>query len=242
MGSISKTYLNEIKNIPLLSREEEKIIAEKAFAGDIQAQQKLVRANLRFVIKIAAKYSSYMDIEDLVNEGNLGLMYAAGKFNPANGAKFSTYAVWWIREYIQKAIRETAKGVKFPAAKYTEMSDPKWNFASLDKETETFADEKTTLASLIKDDKNPTPYEIMFVKETERQLSEAMADSLSEKEQMVIDLRFGLNGGKAMSLAEIGKEMGCTKERIRQIEVRSLERLRNSCRKLGKDIFDNLAA
>ena len=126
-------YMKEIESIPLLTAVEEKALATKAFSGDKIAQNKLVKSNLRFVVKIAKSYKGY-EVEDLINEGNIGLMKAAEKFNPECGTKFITYAVWWIKAYIQKSIRETATGIKFPSSKYKEMNNPKWKFSSLNKE------------------------------------------------------------------------------------------------------------
>lgn len=106
MAKMNNYYFSEIEKIPLLTLEEEKALATKAFSGDKSAQKKLVEHNLRFVVKIANQYQGYMDVDDLINEGNMGLMHAAEKFNPSTGNKFSTYAVWWIKAYIQKVPRK----------------------------------------------------------------------------------------------------------------------------------------
>lgn len=226
MEQINRFYLNEMTKFALLTREEEKSLAEKAFAGDKQAQNRLVEANLRFVIKIAQKYKGYMDLEDLVLEGNLGLMHAAEKYNPASKAKFSTYAVWWIKEYIQKAIRETAVGIKFPAAKYKDMLLDKWNFASLDKQVKGNDGETTSLMNLISDDRNLNPEDEYIEQEAKSSLSNVIKN-LKEYEQTVIVMRYGLDGEKPMSLSEVGNAIGCSKERVRQIEVKAMKTLRD---------------
>ena len=158
-------YLREIEKISLLTVEEEKALATKASSGDKLAKNKLVEANLRFVVKIANEYLGYMDIEDLINEGNLGLMHAAEKFNPSTGNKFITYAVWWIRAYIQKAIRETSTGIKFPSHKFDEMKKSKWKLASLDKAVGN-DEEKATLADFIVDERIMNPEESFLIHQT----------------------------------------------------------------------------
>lgn len=226
MEKISAFYLKEINKVPLLTREEEKVLASRAFNGDKLAQKKLVEANLRFVIKIAKKYQGYMDLEDLINEGNLGLMYAAQKYNPSSNAKFSTYAAWWIREYIQKAIRDTATGIKFPSAKYKEMKNAKWKFASLDKKVKGADEEETTLLHMVKDEKSLTPEDQFISKESVCNLY-SVIDKLKHTEQAVIIMRYGLNGENPMSLSEVGNVIGCSKERVRQIETKAIKLLRN---------------
>lgn len=241
MREINKYYLNEIKKIPLLTRKEENEIAQKAFKGDKNAINLLVKSNLRFVITVASKFSSYMDMDDLINEGNMGLMYAATKFDPSNGAKFTTYAVWWIREYIQRAIRETSTGVRFPSGHYQDMKDSKWKFASLDKELKEGDEDSGTLASVIEDNVNPLPEDVYIESEFENHMNEMVENSLNEKQRTVIEMRYGLSGNEPKSLSKIGEELGYTKEGIRNIEIKSLRILRNRCIQ-NKDVFDEIYA
>lgn len=225
MAKMNSYYLSEIDKIPLLTLEEEKALATKAFSGNKSAQKKLVEHNLRFVVKIANQYQGYMDVEDLISEGNMGLMHAAEKYDPSTGNKFSTYAMWWIRAYIQKAIRETSKGIRFPATKFKEMKKPMWNIASLDKAIGSDDEESATLASFIKDDRIKDPEDEYWEKESASQLNQ-LIKMLKTNEQTVIIKRYGLDGNKPMSLSEVGTLMDYSKERIRQLEKRALIELR----------------
>ena len=221
-------YYREIENIPLLTLEEERSLGEKAFKGDKDAQNKLVAGNLRFVITIASKYVGLgLDFDDLVNEGNIGLMHAATKFNPERKIRFTTYAMWWIRERIQKAIRETGKGVRFPANRYKEMSDPKWTFASLDKDFNINDEDSSNLGTLLKDERELSPEEKWY----RNGLQDCMWDfieTLPENQRLVLIKRFGLDGENCMSLNEIGISMGLTKERVRQLEKKAKQSLENA--------------
>lgn len=218
-------YLNEISKIPQLTSEEEKVLATKAYSGDKSAKKKLIESNLRFVVKIANEYLGYMDLEDLINEGNIGLIHAAEKFNPSTGNKFITYAVWWIRAYIQKAIRETSTGVKFPSNKFDEMKKSKWKITSLDSPIKT--DEETTLLECLQDDYLMTPETEFFQKELMAHLKNFIK-MLKPNEQSVIIKRYGLDGKVPMKLSEIGSLMGYSKERIRQLENRALAQLKKN--------------
>jgi len=214
--------MKEIESIPLLTTVEEKALATKAFSGDKIAQNKLVKANLRFVVKIAKSYKGY-ELEDLINEGNMGLMKAAEKFNPDCGTKFITYAVWWIKAYIQKSIRETATGIKFPSSKYKEMNNPKWKISSLNKEMK-FDNKNVELISIIEDENIESPdnkiLKNFLVEELYQNINE-----LNDIEKNVILNRFGFKGDRK-SLSEIGRSLNLSRERIRQIEHRALCRLK----------------
>lgn len=218
-------YLNEISKIPQLTSEEEKVLATKASSGDKLAKKKLIESNLRFVVKIANEYLGYMDIEDLINEGNLGLMHAAEKFNPSTGNKFITYAVWWIRAYIQKSIRETSTGIKFPSHKFDEMKKSKWKIASLDKAIT--ADDETTLLECLRDERLITPETEFYQKESSTHLK-SFIKMLKPNEKAVIIKRYGLDGKEPMTLSEIGSILGFSKERIRQLESRALNQLKKN--------------
>ena len=220
-------YLQEIGREELISVEEEVELAARIKDGDERALEKLTRANLRFVVSVAKQYQNQgLSLPDLINEGNLGLMYAAQKYNPSSNAKFSTYAAWWIREYIQKAIRDTATGIKFPSAKYKEMKNAKWKFASLDKKVKGADEEETTLLHMVKDEKSLTPEDQFISKESVCNLH-SVIDKLKHTEQAVIIMRYGLNGENPMSLSEVGNVIGCSKERVRQIETKAIKLLRN---------------
>lgn len=211
-------YMKEIESIPLLTTVEEKALATKAFSGDKIAQNKLVKANLRFVVKIAKSYKGY-ELEDLINEGNMGLMKAAEKFNPDCGTKFITYAVWWIKAYIQKSIRETATGIKFPSSKYKEMNNPKWKISSLNKEMK-FDNKNVELISLIEDENIESPDNKILKKFLVEELYQNI-NELNDIEKNVILNRFGFKGDRK-SLSEIGRSLNLSRERIRQIEHRAL--------------------
>lgn len=223
MNKINNYYLSEIYKIPLLTLEEEKVLAAKAFGGDKSAQKKLVEHNLRFVVKIANQYRGYMDIEDLINEGNMGLIHAAEKFDPSAENKFSTYAVRWIKAYIQKAIRETSTGIRFPAGKLVEMKEFKMSIASLDKTIGN--DGETPLESLLDYESHLSPEDEIWDYEDELRLKKIMG-LLKKNERTVIAKRFGLDGNEPMSLSEVGALMGCSKERILRIEQVALLKLK----------------
>lgn len=217
-------YMKEIESIPLLTAVEEKALATKAFSGDKIAQNKLVKSNLRFVVKIAKSYKGY-EAEDLINEGNIGLMKAAEKFNPECGTKFITYAVWWIKAYIQKSIRETATGIKFPSSKYKEMNNPKWKFSSLNKEVK-FDNKNVELISLIEDIYSESPEEKIIQNYLLNELYQNI-NELNDIEKNVILNRYGFTSDKKKSLSEIGKSLNLSRERVRQIEHRAICNLRN---------------
>lgn len=222
---VKEIYLKEIDLVPLLTAEEEKNLALKASSGDKNAQNKLINANLRFVVKIANRYKGFgLEIEELINEGNIGLMKAVEKFDPAANNKFTTYAVWWITAEIQKAIRETSKGIKFPSYMFQEMKKDKWNIASLDKPVG--KEDDATIGDLLCDERSCSPEEDFYCSVAEEQVLTSM-EILSKKEKDIITLRYGLNGQKPMSLSEVGHEIGLTKERIRQIEKKALSSMKN---------------
>lgn len=238
MVQSNSVYFSEIEKIPLLSLEEERSLAEKAFAGSKEAQKKLVEANLRFVAKIAHKYRGYMEIEDLIAEGSIGLMRAAEKFNPKTGNKFSTYAVWWIKAYIQKAIRETATGIKFPANKYKEMKQSMWIMDSLDKPLAGEGRQKKA-EDFISDDRILTPEEELWEQQSLEKLN-GLLESLPQNERDIIKGRFGFESEKPLSLEKIGNSMGLSKERVRQIEKKAIMKLKKNL--ADSDEFPWLAA
>ncbi len=256
-------YLEEINRIPMLTNEEESILARKAKMGDKKAFDRIINANLRFVVSVAKKFRGQgLALEDLINEGNIGLITALEKFEPEKGYHFISYAVWWIRQSIMKAISEKGRAVRLPLNRANELVQIQKARAELVHETDSdevdasLISQKTGLdETLVKDlisisqdlvnldasvkskdessatfsdfissqDKGP---EEETVDESLRLEIMDMLSSLSPRERQILEMRYGLNGKKPMSLKEIGELYGLTKERIRQIEKRSLEKLR----------------
>lgn len=258
-------YLNEINKIPLLTREEEEDLSKRMFNGDEDAKEKLVKANLRFVVSIAKKYQvSGISLVDLINEGNLGLIRATEKFDYTKGFHFISYAVWWIRQSILKAIAEKSRMIRLPLNKANDLRKIEDNVNDLsnkykrspttseiadnvDMENEeinhlmNISQNYLSLESTLGNDNDRAYSEIIPDKNTvhpeEHTINDALADSLdevletlNEKERKVIILRFGLKDQTKLSLEKIGKMYGLSKERIRQIEKRAIERLRNCSR------------
>lgn len=269
-----RMYLKEIGSIPLLSGEEEIELAKRIEQGDEDAKQKLAESNLRLVVSIAKRYVGRgMSFLDLIQEGNLGLIKAAEKFDYRKGYKFSTYATWWIRQAITRAIadqartiripvhmvetinkiiraqraltqklgrepspQEIAKEVNMPADKVREVLKISQEPVSL--ETPIGEEEDSHLGDFIPDDNEPVPAEAAEYAVLKEQINEVL-DTLTDREQKVLRLRFGLDDGRARTLEEVGKEFNVTRERIRQIEAKALRKLRHPSRsKKLKDYLD----
>lgn len=269
-----KIYLKEIGRVPLLTAEEEIELAERMAQGDIKARKRLAEANLRLVVSIAKRYVGRgMQFLDLIQEGNLGLIKAVEKFDHTKGFKFSTYATWWIRQAITRAIADQARTIRIPVhmvetitkvkkassqllhqnghdpspeeiAEFTEMpvervreimriaQDP----VSL--ETPIGEEEDSHLGDFIPDDDAPAPAEAASLILLKEQLGEVLS-TLTEREEKVLRLRFGLEDGRSRTLEEVGKEFNVTRERIRQIEAKALRKLRHPSRsKKVKDFLD----
>lgn len=226
-------YMKEINQIPLMSSEEEKKVAALAFQGNKAAQDKLVKANLRFVVKQAHKFLNQgLELEDLISEGNAGLMYAATKFDPAKNTKFITYAVWWINQYMRKAVYEKGQDVKITVGRKDALSDSRFKMARLDKVLDSEEAEGATVGDLI-EDKRYMGQEERVCKEDEKSGVYEALDKLSREEQIVICYRFGLYDSDQLSLKSIGDMLGYSKERIRQIESRALTKLRRHMEDYG---------
>ena len=258
-------YLDQINKIKLLSREEEDTLARGVLEGDEESKNKLIKANLRFVVSIAKKYqTSGISLLDLINEGNMGLIKAAEKFDPDRGFHFISYAVWWIRQAIILAISQKASLIRLPLnrtadiqkidkvhkklehklgrepsaseiAEELDMDDEEINhlrnitqdYISLDS---TFGEsEDTTILSMIVDQRTDSPDK----KVLDESLSDALTSILStltESEQEILRMRYGLDGYEPMSLQQIGDKFNLSKERIRQIEKKAIRRLRHPSR------------
>jgi RNA polymerase primary sigma factor len=253
-------YLDEISRVPLLSRDEELELARKAFRGDIKAQERLARHNVRFVVSVAKKFQNRgVPLVDLIGEGNLGLMTAARKFDPDRGVKFISYAVWWIRQAVQSAIARHGRPVRVPLNRTADLSRLGRTTTLLKEKlgrmptTEELAratgltveavrslsalnTEAVRLDQPTRDGENSERIE-RFAADQEGTDSSAIANSqtsdieaalatLPPRDAKVLRLYFGLDDGNARTLEEIGRMMGVTRERIRQLRDRALTRLR----------------
>ena len=269
-----RMYLKEIGKVPLLTAEEEKNLAMRMENGDMDAKKRLAEANLRLVVSIAKRYVGRgMLFLDLIQEGNLGLIKAVEKFDYRKGYKFSTYATWWIRQAITRAIADQARTIRIPVLMvetinklirvqrqllqekgrepYPEeiaekMSLPVERVREIQKisqepvslETPIGEEEDSHLGDFIQDDNVPVPAEAAAFTLLKEQLVEVLG-TLTEREQKVLRLRFGLDDGRARTLEEVGKEFNVTRERIRQIEAKALRKLRHPSRSRKlKDYLD----
>lgn len=259
-----RLYLREIGKIPLLNSEEELELAQKVVAGDKRAKDKMAEANMRLVVSIAKRYSGRgLDFLDLIQEGNTGLLRAVEKFDPDKGFKFSTYATWWIRQAITRAIADQARTIRIPVhmvetinkllrtqrrmtqelnrepsieelAKELEMEPDKVEYVIKIKQDITSLDagvgrdgedEDSVLGDFIEDEDGATPEESATNQLLKEQV-QAVLSTLSDREQKIIKMRFGLENGKSHTLEEVGQEFAVTRERIRQIEAKALAKLR----------------
>ena len=261
-----RMYLREIGDIPLLSQEEELELAQKAVKGDKKAKDKLAESNMRLVVSIAKKYSGRgLDFLDLIQEGNTGLLRAVEKFDPEKGFKFSTYATWWIRQAITRAIADQARTIRIPvhmvetinkvmrtkrrltqelnrepsdaevaeamgmdAEKIEYVMRIRQDIASLDASVGRDGDDdESVLGDFIEDSGRDSPEEATANQILKEQIAEILT-TLSEREQKIIRLRFGIGGGRSHTLEEVGNEFSVTRERIRQIEAKALAKLRKN--------------
>jgi RNA polymerase primary sigma factor len=267
--SILNWYLNAIHKIPMLSREVEMETAIKARSGDREARNLLVRSNLRFVVTVARKYQSYgMSMMDLINEGNLGLLKAAEKFNPDRGYHFISYAVWWIKQSILFAIQQKSHLIRLPLNRTADLrrleeteriignqQEDSSNFHSLASAMHMKPEDLNHLINMSRDHlsldapmmngddfsmgENIEDYSTILpdtrIEEDnlKRDLELSM-ENLTSRERKVLSLRFGLKGDPVLSLQKIGKKIGLSKERIRQIEKKAIRKIRTG--KFGQNL------
>jgi RNA polymerase primary sigma factor len=257
-----RLYLREIGKIPLLSAEEELALAQRVVAGEKDAKDKMAEANMRLVVSIAKRYVGRgLDLLDLIQEGNTGLLRAVEKFDPDKGFKFSTYATWWIRQAITRAIADQARTIRIPVhmvetinkllrtqRRLTQELNREPTNEEIAKEMEIDVDkvehimkikqdissldasirddeEDSVLADFIEDEDTVSPEESATGQLLKEQVKD-MLGALTEREQKILKLRFGLEDGKSHTLEEVGQEFSVTRERIRQIEAKALAKLR----------------
>jgi len=258
-------YLEDIKNHPLLTRAEEAELARRIRDGDQLALEKLVRSNLRFVVSVAKKYQNLgMSLPDLICEGNVGLVRAAQKFDETKGVKFISYAVWWIRQAILKALAENSKTFRLPINRATTLNKiskkeaeltqklgrepkPEEVAAAMDMDVDEvrklmnvsrrslsldaplFEGEEKTLFSYLSDDDTLDPEEQTFESARIKEIRETL-ETLQPREAKIVKLYYGLDGNEPLTLREIGSIFNLSRERIRQIKERAIERLRHQSR------------
>lgn len=257
-----RLYLREIGKIPLLTAEEELALAKKVVSGDKRAKDAMAEANMRLVVSIAKRYVGRgLDLLDLIQEGNTGLLRAVEKFDPERGFKFSTYATWWIRQAITRAIADQARTIRIPVHmvetinkllrtqrrltqelnreptndeiaaamdmdvdKVEHIMKIKQDISSLDASVRD-DEEDSVLGDFIEDEDQETPSDSASKQLLKEQVKQILG-TLTEREQKILKLRFGLEDGKSHTLEEVGQEFSVTRERIRQIEAKALAKLR----------------
>lgn len=261
-----KIYLREISKTDLLTPKEEVALAEKIRQGDKKARSHMIKANLRLVVKIAQDYSNYgLPLSDLISEGNIGLMKAVERFDPEKGGKLSTYASWWIKQSIKRALANQSKTIRLPVHMVDKISKmrritnmlaedlgreptdselsevlgiPRKKLAMLKQAAQRPASldapvhegENSEYGEIIGDDRAVDPALALESKNMHKQL-DGLFDILDDREQRIIDARFGLDGQKPKTLEEVGLEFGVTRERIRQLQNVALAKMRKNLRK-----------
>jgi RNA polymerase primary sigma factor len=264
-----RIYMREISKTPLLTTEEEANLAARIKRGDTEARTLMIKANLRLVVKIAQDYSNYgLPLQDLISEGNIGLMKAVERFDPAKGGKLSTYGSWWIKQSIKRALANQSKTIRLPVhmvdkiAKLrritrmlTEASGREPTDEELCEETGISRkkltmlkraaqrptsldapvgdDESSSYSEIIGDERAVNPLDALSDKNMHGELDDLL-EVLDERESKIIDARFGLGGKTPMTLEEVGRQFGVTRERIRQLQNIALDKMRRNLRKREK--------
>ena len=257
-----KKYLKDISNFPILNDKEELMYANRAISGDTKALHLLINCNLRFVISVAKKYvDKDSKLEDLVNEGNLGLIEAAKRFDPTRGFKLISYAVWWIRDYIIFYKNNRAKSIRLPIYKISELNKVRYRIKNLTQELdrepttielfnsfksgislekldeitqliksdeqsldEIIGDDSTTLLDIIPSDSESTDQKL--IDDDEKQYVRNLVNILNDKEQYIMTRLYGLDGWSPLALEVLGEEVGISRESVRQIRNKSLDKMR----------------
>ena len=258
-------YLQEIGKVELISAEEEVELAQRIKQGDKIALEKLTKANLRFVVSVAKQYQNQgLSLPDLINEGNLGLIKAAQRFDETRGFKFISYAVWWIRQSILQALAEQSRIVRLPLNKIGSINKINKTYAKLEHEFERepnaeeiaevleiteqevkesmknagrhismdaplVQDEDNTMYDVLKSEEAPTPETELLYESLRKEIDRAIS-TLTQREQDVVRLYFGLNGSHPLTLEEIGEKFDLTRERVRQIKEKAIRRLKHTSR------------
>jgi len=258
-----RVYLREISKTELLSVQEEIDLAAKIKRGDRKARSHMIQANLRLVVKIAQDYSNYgLPLADLISEGNIGLMKAVERFDPEKGGKLSTYAAWWIKQSIKRALANQSKTIRLPVhmvdkiaklRRITSMLTEAYGREPSDEELSEETgipmkklsllkrasqrptsldapvgeDDTSSYAEVIGDDRAVNPFDALSDKNMHGELDDLL-EVLDDRESKIIDARFGLNGKTPMTLEEVGREFGVTRERIRQLQNIALDKMRDN--------------
>ena len=262
-----KIYLKEIGQIPLLNEEEEKELGRKSAMGDEEARRRLAEGNLKLVVSLAKHYTGRgVPLADLIQEGNMGLMHAAEKYDYQKENRFSTYAAWWIKEAMTRAIDQQSREIRVPVHVAENMKKVQKAAAELQQtlgreataaeiaeklgdkseedvkniitylqnpvslETPVGENGEDSLGDMVEDKREATPEEAMAQLVQKEEVTELL-ESLSDRERQVIRLRYGLDGGRTHTLEEIGEQLNVTRERVRQIEAKAMEKLRASAKK-----------
>ncbi|MEZ7921065.1 MAG: sigma-70 family RNA polymerase sigma factor [Akkermansiaceae bacterium] len=267
-----RVYMREISKTELLTPKEEVELAARIKKGNKKAREHMIKANLRLVVKIAQDYSNYgLPLQDLISEGNIGLMKAVERFDPEKGGKLSTYAAWWIKQAIKRALANQSKTIRLPvhmvdkiaklrritgmlAEAYgreptnEELSEETGiamkNLSLLKRASQRPAsldapmgdDDSSSYAEIIGDEHAVNPFDALSDKNMHGQLDDLM-EVLDERESKIIDARFGIGGGTPMTLEEVGREFGVTRERIRQLQNIALDKMRRTLRKREKPML-----
>ena len=253
-------YLQEIGKVELITADEEVELAQRIRQGDMAALEKLTKANLRFVVSVSKQYQNQgLSLPDLINEGNLGLIKAARRFDETRGFKFISYAVWWIRQSILQALAEQSRIVRLPLNKIGSINKINKTYAKLEQEFERepnaeeiaevldltesmknvgrhvsmdaplVQDEDNNMYDVLKSDEVVTPETQLLYESLRKEIDRAIS-TLTQREADVVRLYFGLNGGHPMTLEEIGEKFDLTRERVRQIKEKAIRRLKHTSR------------